>query len=72
MVQLKVVSELNENGWQTEFQYLYGAIKRLNDGSCNKCFWGFQYLYGAIKSYLSCVVSIIKVRFQYLYGAIKR
>ncbi|EPH13660.1 hypothetical protein HMPREF9713_00443 [Myroides odoratimimus CCUG 12700] len=54
------------------FQYLYGAVKSLENSYTCVDRGRFQYLYGAVKSIELQIASALAVAFQYLYGAVKR
>ncbi|GAQ14925.1 hypothetical protein MODO_2619 [Myroides odoratimimus] len=49
-MQLKVLFWFDDVKEQNEFQYLYGAVKRIILFDSKKITSLFQYLYGAVKS----------------------
>ena len=55
-----------------EFQFQYGAIKRMRWGAIRLIGNLFQFQYGAIKSVIVRVSIILSCPFQFQYGAIKR
>ena len=55
---------------RNSFQFLYGAIGRLESQGLIKLNIMFQFLYGAIGRRISSEILLRSAKFQFLYGAI--